>query len=214
MAAFFALCVHALIVSMHIAIAAFAALPRHGCAAVTAKELRRQQIFLVRLACCRGMSVPFNAFLGSVKGCFVNQRRKCVLTDDIRVTILAQICAIGKYRCNGGIAELSAIIRCNASRIQVLCDTLRIVSVCVAGKNFAYIRRGCRVWFVVLRPVLFTCELIPKRCAPPVVNAFQRVLLQPALDFHGQLSAVIFRHSFQHGLKYDAFRSLADWLRS
>ena len=82
-----------------------AALSRHHAAAMPAKQLRCQQVFLLRFRQSRSLPVLFHPHLHPLKQLMGNNGRDSIRKDNIPVSIFPDILAVAEQRMQAALTE-------------------------------------------------------------------------------------------------------------
>ncbi len=172
------------------------------------EQFSSQQIPLGRFRLTSSMFVLFHTNGNPFKNVFGNDSRDGVRNYDLLICILTDISAVGKYTCKRVFVEAIALGRADASCIQIFNNVGDGLATCVSAEHFNYKRS----FFWIGLIMLFLVYHIAERNIATVETSLESILGHASRYLFSQISGIVFRHTFKHRLKNDAFRTLGDGL--
>ena len=181
----------------------------HGPAGAT-KQLCGQQIIVLGLVAGRGFSVCRKPFLHPVKQVLGDNGGDTAGGDNFPIAVFPDILPVFQQTGHKVQVNLFTSYRCNALLPHFLHDFLHGGSLVIPGEYFQHHGGGARVK-LVLHILVYN---IAEGGRTAVILAFQSVFRMAPDNLLGQLSGVVFRHTFQHTFQNDTLRPLGNVFRS
>lgn len=195
------------VVAVRLSRLACARIGRHHRPAVTAEEPRREQIVVVLAVGGRRDGMLLHGALHFLKQFFGDERRHGVLEDDARVTVLAEIDAVGERVEHAVVGDGLAVGAAHLFRLEIIVDLFGGIAVRAHLEHFLDDGRGGFIDFEFM-----VYDLIPEGHRSAVPLALEGVLLEAALDVLREVGRIEFRHAFEEAFEDDALGAVRDVL--
>ena len=169
------------------------AFAKHQRTALAAEQLGGQQIFLVCLATGRGTLVLIQTLLHPVKQVFRNNNRNCIRHNDIPERQFANVPTVLQHGIHAAVGHFAAQHIADTLVVEKVYDLHHLIAVVIPLKCFQHQRSGQRVKMIKLVLVDFIADSSRTAGTLP----FQSVLGLTTDHLFGQLSGIVFRHTFQ-----------------
>ena len=169
------------------------AFAEHQCTALAAEQLGGQQIFLVCLATGRGTLVLIQTLLHPVKQVFRNNNRNCIRHNDIPERQFANVPTVLQHGIHAAVGHFAAQHIADTLVVEKVYDLHHLIAVVIPLKCFQHQRSGQRVKMIKL----FLVDFVANGSCAASTFPFQGVLGLTTDHLFGQLSGIVFRHTFQ-----------------
>ena len=169
------------------------AFAEHQRTTLAAEQLGGQQIFLVCLATGRGTLVLIQTLLHPVKQVFRNNNRNCIRHNDIPERQFANVPTVLQHGIYAAVGHFAAQHIADTLVVEKVYDLHHLIAVVIPLKCFQHQRSGQRVKMIKL----FLVDFVANGSCAASTFPFQGVLGLTTDHLFGQLSGIVFRHTFQ-----------------
>ena len=187
-----------------------AALAAEVGAAVSAEQLRGEEIIVFGLVTGRSFPIFLHLLLHPVEQILRNDGRDTARRDRIPKTVLTDITPVLQKELNAVEGHLVSAGVSYAMFVEIIADLLHGRAVIISFICFQNVRRCHRVDL----EMLLTVDGVSQGKCAAVVFALESVIRHPADDLLREVSRIVFGVSFQNGFEDDALRTVGNDLGS
>ena len=180
---------------------------RHHRPAVTAKEVRREQIVVVLAVGGRRDGMLLYRALHFLKQFLGDERRHGVLEDDARVAVFAEIDAVGERVEHAVVGDGLAVGTAHLFCLQIVVNLLGGIAVRAHLEHLLHDGGGSLIDFKFM-----VDDLIAEGNRAAVPLALEGILLEPTLDVLREVGRIEFSHALEEAFEDDALGSVGDVL--